>query len=296
MLKRLICSSILLLSLSTYTANAQYTETINSNRPGQSQGAFAPGRGVLQAEIGTTLGRESHNLRFTETDNIGVDFALRYGAIKEQLEFIVDGNFLYEDITPTAGNAEPYTQSGFPIITAGAKYLVYDPYKNREDKINLYSYWANRRFKWNTLIPAVSVYAGANYAYETDNPFLPESQRGFTPKAILITQHNWGRWVWVNNFIYDQFTTDFPTKAWITTMTHSFNPKIAAFAEFQFISSDVYSDDLLRFGSAYLISRNFQVDISALINFKETPERQQLGLGLSYRLDFHSKDELLSQE
>ena len=126
MLKRLICSSILLLSLSTYTANAQYTETINSNRPGQSQGAFAPGTGVLQAEIGTTLGRESHNLRFTETDNIGVDFALRYGAIKEQLEFIVDGNFLYEDITPTAGNAEPYTQSGFPIITAGAKYLVYD--------------------------------------------------------------------------------------------------------------------------------------------------------------------------
>ncbi|MGO4911380.1 transporter [Leeuwenhoekiella sp. W20_SRS_FM14] len=296
MLGRLIFGSILLLSISTQEANAQYTETINSNRPGQSQGAFAPGRGVLQAELGTTLGRESHNLRFTETDNIGAEFAIRYGAIREQLEFIVNGNFLYEDITPTAGNAEPYTQSGFPIVTAGAKYLIYDPYKNREDKINLYSYWANRRFKWNTLIPAVSIYSGANYVYKNNNPFLPDSQAGFTPKAVLITQHNWGLWVWVNNFIYDQFLTDYPTKAWITTMTHSFNPKIAAFAEIQIISSDIYSDDLLRFGGAYLISKNLQVDLSALVNFKETPKRRQLGLGVSYRLDFHSKDELLPQK
>ncbi|MDP5043736.1 MAG: transporter [Leeuwenhoekiella sp.] len=296
MLGRLIFGSILLLSISTQEANAQYTETINSNRPGQSQGAFAPGRGVLQAELGTTLGRESHNLRFTETDNIGAEFAIRFGAIREQLEFIVNGNFLYEDITPTAGNAEPYTQSGFPILTAGAKYLIYDPYKNREDKINLYSYWANRRFKWNTLIPAVSIYSGANYVYKDNNPFLPDSQAGFTPKAVIITQHNWGPWVWVNNFIYDQFLTDYPTKAWITTMTHSFNPKIAAFAEIQIISSDIYSDDLLRFGGAYLISKNFQVDLSALVNFKETPKRRQLGLGVSYRLDFHSKDELLPQK
>ena len=295
MLGRFIFSSILLLSLSAQEANAQYTETINSNRPGQSQGAFAPGRGVLQAEVGATLGKESHNLRFTDTDNFGVDFAFRFGALKEQLEFSIDGNYLNEEVTPTTGNAEPYTNTGFPIVTAGAKYLIYDPYKNREDKINLYSYWANRRFKWNTMIPAVSFYGGANYVYENDNPFLPESQAGFTPKAVIITQHNWGPWVWVNNFIYDQFLTDYPTKAWITTMTHSFNPKVAAFAEFQVISSDIYSDDLLRFGGAYLLTKDFQIDLSALVNFKKTPKRQQLGLGISYRLDFHSKDELLPQ-
>ena len=146
------------------------------------------------------------------------------------------------------------------------------------------------------MIPAVSVFSGANYVYEENNPFLPESQSGFTPKAMIITQHNWGRWVWVNNFIYDQFLTDYPTKAWITTMTHSFNPKIAAFAEFQVIMSDIYADDIFRFGGAYLITKDLQVDISALINFKETPKRQQLGLGLSYRLDFHSNDELLPQK
>ena len=276
-------------------AQSQYTETINSNRPGQSQGAFAVGTGVLQAEVGATMGRESHNLLFTETDNVGAEFQFRYGAVREQLEFNLSGTYLYEKITPTAGNAEAFSHSGFPILTAGVKYLLYDPYKNYKEKINLYSYHANHAFKWRTLIPAVSVFSGANYVYKNNNPFLPESQAGFSPKVVAITQHNWGPWVWVNNFIYDQFLTDYPTKAWITTMTHSFNSKIAAFAEFQVIISDIYADDLLRFGGAYLITKDLQVDINALINFKETPKRRQLGVGLSYRLDFHRNDELLPQ-
>lgn len=276
-----------------FTVQAQYTETINSNRPGQSQGAFAVGTGVLQAEVGATLGKESHNLLYTETENWGTEFLFRYGFFREQLEINFGGTYLNEDVTPTAGNAEPYTQSGFPILTLGAKYLLYDPYKNYTDKINVYSYHANRAFKWRTLVPAVSVFAGANYVYSDNNPFLPESQAGFTPKVIAITQHNWGRWVWVNNFIYDQFLTDYPTKAWITTMTHSFNPKIAAFVEAQVIISDIYADDLFRFGAAYLITKDLQIDVNALINFKETPRRRQLGLGVSYRLDFHRNDELL---
>ena len=81
---RLLFSLLLLLCFSTQQASAQYTETLNSNRPGQSQGAFAVGRGVFQAELGATMGRESHNLLFTETDNIGGEFQLRYGAVREQ--------------------------------------------------------------------------------------------------------------------------------------------------------------------------------------------------------------------
>ncbi|MAW93829.1 MULTISPECIES: transporter [unclassified Leeuwenhoekiella] len=285
--------TLVLLVFAGLTAQAQYTETLNSNRPGQSQGAFAVGTGVFQAEIGATLGREAHNLLFTETENWGTEFQLRYGAIREQLEFNFSGTYLHENITPTAGNADPYSQSGFPIINAGVKYLLYDPYKNYTEKINVYSYHANRAFKWRTLIPAVSVFSGANYVYRNNNPFLPESQAGFSPKIMAITQHNWGHWVWVNNFIYDQFLTDYPTKAWITTMTHSFNPKLAAFAEVQVIISDIYADDLFRFGAAYLITKDLQVDVNALINFKETPRRRQLGLGVSYRLDFHRNDQLL---
>ena len=39
---------------------AQYTETINSNRPGFSQGAFSVGKDVLQFETGFGLGKEEH--------------------------------------------------------------------------------------------------------------------------------------------------------------------------------------------------------------------------------------------
>jgi len=295
MFSKLYLSAFMAL-VSVHLLSAQYTETINSNRPGQSQGAFSVGTGVYQAEVGGFYNDESHELRFTETTGMGVDFALRAGYWKEQFEVNLSGTYLYEEITPTAGNAPTFDQSGFPIVTAGIKYLIYDPYKNAKEEVNLYSYHANNRFKWKTLIPAVSLYGGANYVYSNDNPFLPSSQTGLSPKAILITQNNWGPFVWVNNFIADQLITDYPTYAWITTLTHSFNSRIAAFAEYQMLNSDIYADDLFRFGGAYLLTKNLQVDVNALINFKDTPQRLQLGVGLSYRLDKHLVDEQIPVE
>ena len=45
---------------------SQYTEVINSNRPGSSQGAFAVGRNVLQFELGVNFSDLSHkNLNFS---------------------------------------------------------------------------------------------------------------------------------------------------------------------------------------------------------------------------------------
>ena len=57
------------------------------------------------------------------------------------------------------------------------------------------------------------------------------------------------------------------------------------------LHSDIYADDLFRFGGAYLFTRNFQVDVNALVNFKDTPKRFQVGVGVSYRLDRHRVDE-----
>lgn len=287
---------ILIALFFTQLVAAQYTETINSNRPGQSQSAFSVGTGVYQLELGGFYNDESHDLRFTETTGGGVDFALRAGVWREQFEINLSGSYLYEKVHPTAGSASSYTQSGFPVVTGGIKYLVYDPYKNAKEEINLYSYHDNRRFKWKTLIPAVSVYGGINYAYKEDNPFVVSSQQGFSPQFSLITQNNWGPFVWVNNIVADQAFTDYPTYAWITTLTHSFNSKIAAFVEYQMLDSDIYADDLLRFGGAYLLTRNLQIDVNALVNFKETPQRLQLGMGISYRLDRHRVDEEIPVE
>ncbi len=280
-----------LLSLLATQLRAQYTETLNSNRPGQSQGAFSVGTGVYQAEIGGFYEKQSHNLLYTDIIGKGLDFNFRAGLWQEQFEVSLSGTYLSQEVTPTAGSASSYKQSGFPIVTLGAKYLVYDPYKNAKEEINLYSYRANHRFKWKILIPAVSLYIGTNYIYKNNNPFLPSSQSGLSPKVAVISQNNWGPFVWVNNIIADQLMTDFPTYALISTLTHSFNSKIAGFVEFQFLKSDIYADDLFRFGGAYLLTKDLQVDVNALVNFKDTPQRLQLGLGVSYRLDRHTVDE-----
>ena len=76
-------------------------------------------------------------------------------------------------------------------------------------------------------------------------------------------------------------------------MTHSATEKIAFFAEYQLITGDLYADNIARAGGAYLITKNLQVDVSGLINFKDTPSRWNIAGGLSWRLDLHKKDETI---
>ena len=58
----------LLLILITFTffisnkISAQYTEIINSNRPGDSQSAFSVGSNVIQIETGAYLLNEKHEI------------------------------------------------------------------------------------------------------------------------------------------------------------------------------------------------------------------------------------------
>ena len=51
---------VLLISFSFTNANAQYTEVINSNRPGVSESAFSVGTGIVQFEAGVFTVKEEH--------------------------------------------------------------------------------------------------------------------------------------------------------------------------------------------------------------------------------------------
>jgi len=287
--------SIILFITSGNTVYAQYTETINSNRPGASQGAFSVGTGVIQLEAGVYFGNDDHTLLRTSTDILGTDYSLRYGLFFEALEISLIGSF--EDNTKlirVGANDVEFKTRNFKTNTLGVKYLIFDPSRTiKPDKPNLYSWKANQQFKWKTLIPAVSVYAGANIA-QLDNPFLYEGEKSITPRIALITQHNWtGSWVLVMNLILGKITESAPTYTGLVTLTHAFTPKFAGFMEYQGIVSDIYADDIVRTGLAYLITDDLQFDISGLINFKNTPDRWQLAAGVSYRLDLHKKDEYL---
>ena len=276
-------------SLHSYS---QYTEVINSNRPGVSQSAFSVGTGVIQVEGGPYMLNENHALLDREDKSYGVDFTARYGLLWPQLELNLQTTFQSTNRTYTNTVPNEDSFSNFKTLTIGAKYLVYDPFKNaEEDKPNLYSWKANHSFKWNYLIPAVAVYVGGNYD-TSDNPFTASGVEGFSPKVAIATQNNFtGGWVFVMNFIKDRIGTDQSDFTFILTLTKSITEQWAVFAESQNISSDFYADNLVRFGGAYLWSKNFQLDTAFTFNTKDTPSVFGITLGASYRLDFHKDKE-----
>lgn len=280
-----------------FLSHAQYTEMINTNQPGGSQGAFSVGRNVVQLETGVSVGKEKHDLLKTETSLLNWDYSIRYGFWKEELEVSLMGSLQRNKVDYTAGIPFEDTYSNFKSNTLGAKYLFYDPYRKRElEGPNLYSWRKNNRFQWEDLIPAISLYAGANFDF-ADNPFFPVDKLTISPKVVLSTQNNWvGGFVFVTNIFYDRITTDFPTYGYIVTLTHATNRYFSVFIENQGFKSDLYSDQLLRGGAAALITPDLHVDLSLTVNFKDTPSLFYGRLGVAYRLDMHDKDDYIEEK
>lgn len=266
---------------------AQYTDVINSNRPGETMSAYGVGKSVIQAELGVYGIKEKHDLLNYDASGFGTDFSLRYGAFFEQLEFVLDVQYQMENFdTPFTS----YKKNNFRQTVLGAKYLIYDPYKNKRE-VNIYSYKANHSFNWRELIPAVSIFAGANFV-GADNPYYFSPDGAISPKVSLITQNLFGggKWVFVTNIIADYIGTDYPSYGYVLTLTHGFNEKWSGFVENQGYKSDFYSDAIVRGGVAYLLSPNMQVDASISTNFKNTPSVLYGGVGISWRYDGWYKD------
>lgn len=270
-------------------AFGQYTDVINSNRPGASRSAFSVGKNVVQFEVGPYFVKEKRTPATTyEVSGFGADFAARYGLLFEQLEINIEGNYQNDEKKYTYNADAKDSRGNFKHVTLGAKYLVFDPYKNEEaNKPNLYSWKANHSFRWRDLIPAVSVYLGGNYDTK-NNPYTAPGIEGFSPKAMIATQNNFaGGWVFVMNLIKDRIGTDQSDFQYILTLTHSFNPQWVIFGEAQGIKSDFYADNLFRVGGARLLGKNFQLDTAITFNTKDTPSVFNASIGASYRLDFH---------
>ncbi len=266
---------------------AQYTDVINSNRPGQSVSAYAVGTGVFQLESSLFYEQRDHSVLDTDSGIFGLSLALRYGLLFEALELHYEGAFQNQNITYNATGTEDRF-SDFGRNRLGLKFLVFDPFKDPErNKPNLYSWRANNVFQWRNLIPAVSVYGGANFVLG-DNPFYPEDPT-ISPRAMVATQSRLTpRFVLITNIAYDRIGTDFPEWSYLVSITHAFrNPRWSVFIENQGIDSDRYSDILLRGGVAYLVSKNFQADLLLGASFKNTPSRIFVAGGISYRLDNH---------
>lgn len=270
------------------TTLAQYTDVINSNRPGLSVSAYAVGKNVIQLEAGLFYEQSDHELLNTESNIWGTDISLRYGLLFEQLELNYEGSYQNQNITFTDFGTSA-NQTDFSRNRLGLKYLIYDRYKSEERNTpNLYSWRANNVFQWKNLIPSVSIYGGATFNLG-ENPFYvgdpTVSYRGMVATQSKLTP----RFVLITNIAYDRISTDFPELSYLVSLSHGFrNPKWSAFLENQGIQSDRYSDLLLRGGVAHLLTEDLQVDFNLGASFKNTPSRIFISMGGSYRFDLHT--------
>ncbi|MFS4447243.1 transporter [Maribacter sp. 2307UL18-2] len=285
--KKATILAVLTLLLVPFFAISQYTDVINSNRPGLSVSAYAVGKNVLQLEMGVGFEQSDHALLNTQSNILGSDLSLRYGLLFEQLELNWEGTFQNESKTFVNSGIET-SFAKFSRNRVGLKYLLYDRYKSPErNKPNLYSWRKNNLFQLKNLIPSVSLYGGATFNL-LDNPnFMGDPTVMY--RVMVATQSRLTpRFVLISNIAYDRISSDFPEINYLVSLSYAFrNPKWSTFVEHQGIKSDRYSDVLLRGGVAHLLGDGLQIDANMGASFKNTPSRVFVSVGFSYRFDFH---------
>jgi hypothetical protein len=290
---------------------SQYTDQINSNRPGASIGAFAVGKGIVQFEGGFEYRKHKHQgYNYSTSDGSIVFLSLRWGFLSERLELTYQGSFMFDRFTNKISSQDfVYKRKGFLQNFLGVKYLVYDPFK-KEKKINVYSWNANNGFKIKDLIPAVSLTAGGNFNFDSNPPYpfgdvydivyrpifyqnlggSKDKDPFVSLRGVLATQsHFLGTWVFVTNFIYDRYLSEQTAKSYILTLTHTFHPLWSVYLENEGLFSERYKDQIFRTGVAYLFSDNIQIESSVGVNTNTQPSALFVNLGVSYRLNFHKE-------
>lgn len=292
-------TTLLLLLLAEFSYG-QYTEVINSRRPGFSDTPYSLGTKVYQIEAGLFYKNVGNYLYFDPIleqaisysgSSFGTDVTFRTGQFFERLEFSLDMAVASESRDYTRPEVINRSAFGFSRLTLGAKYLVYKPeYTDKSKEIR--SWKARHSFDKRRLIPAVGVYAGLNTNLLTE---LHKNPEGISPRFGLYTQNDLSnRLIVLFNFIADKVFTEEAENTYIMTVTYTLHENWSVFAENQgFFRKNVPNDFQFGAGGAYLINPNMQADFSARMIFDERGDNTYLiGGGLSWRLDNH-KDKII---
>ena len=298
---------LFLLLLCSYTAFAQYTDVINSSRPGFAETPYAIGTGVTQLEAGFQYGSSDIFSQNTILKSNLFNQTLRFGLISEKLEFNLqfsqDINKLIFKSTNDFGTSVRGTMG------AGVKYLLLDAkVKNRDHEIRS---WKKRTgFHWSMVVPSIAINASASAGMK---PSLKESanitledplssldiakiRASLNPNAnvkvgVLLQNHIKESWVIASNFSYERrFFNDFnDTNIYNIIVAGTFSPNRnwSFFAESK-NTFNIYQNNFdLRTGAVYLINKNLQVDASIHGNIGTNFNSSGVSVGFSWRLDEH---------
>ena len=262
---------------------AQYTEVINSNKPGFSESPYSVGKGVYQFESNIFLRNTSITNTFSKPQSLGVDILFRTSFFLDKLELNAQLTYQKDKIAFKNIFTSNYFTSGLSKMTIGAKYLVYQQtYKDKSKEIRS---WKRRNaFDITRLIPSVAVYLGMNTDFVNDI----HKTGSITPKVGVLLQQNLTQdFNVITNFYYDNIGTDFAQYSYIITLTQSFSNRWSAFFENQMVIQKYQNNINLGAGLAYLYNRNLQFNTSARLIFEGKTQGYYAGLGVSYRIDKH---------
>jgi hypothetical protein len=293
-MKKLLILLFLFLNIQEITS--QYTEIINSKRPGFTESPYSIGTNVYQFETGLFY-KSSNNTTINGIPNsIGSNLFFRYGKFLEKLEFntiiTYQKDEIYNARNFTNSNKSTLNIKGISQLTIGAKYLFYQ--QKYTDKTKEIRSWKRKMaFDKKRLIPSVGVYAGVN-----TNFLGPDfKDEGISYKVALLLQNDFSdRLVVLTNIIADKITSNFNYYSYLISMTYAINNKWSYFIENQGIFNK-QNTSKYNFGSgaAYLYSDDIQLDASIRTNFFDDYSFIYASVGISWRIDKHH-EKLVSKE
>jgi hypothetical protein len=272
--------------------NAQYTEIINSKRPGFSESPYGVGTDVIQVEGGVFFGKGNSTETFAKTDPLGATLFLRYGKFLEKLE--INAKVTYQKNKLEFNNILTSSRSinGISELTIGAKYLIFQ--QEFADKSKEIRSWKKRTaFDKKRLIPSVGVYLGVN------TNFLGKDYKEakLSPKGAILLQNDFSdRLVLITNLVADKIGTNNRFYSYIVTLTYAMNEKWSIFAENEGDFYKYKNDFQVGTGVAYLFTDDLQFDASIRMNTNSDESSFVTGIGASWRFDRHEDKQIETDE
>lgn len=277
--------SLLFFAICLYT-NAQYTDVINSNKPGLSESPYSVGSGVYQFETNLFFRKLAIKPKFSEPQSLGIDLQFRTSFLSEKLELNVNLAYQQDDIVFNNFFTSTRTTNGLSDFSIAAKYLLFQ--QEFEDKSKEVRSWKRRyAFDKKRLIPSVALYARFNTDLLNDNHKIGK----MTPTVGVLLQNDLSSQLnIITNFYYENIGSDYTAYNYIITSTINLSDRWSTFLEHQGIFKDLQNDFNFGTGLAYLFSRDLQINASGRYIVEGNAYGGYFTVGASYRINRHKDD------
>ncbi|MCB0802457.1 MAG: transporter [Flavobacteriales bacterium] len=247
---------LLILILCPSLSFAQFSETINSDRPGQANGASTLGKNVFQIQSGYNLNTVKNG--FSDMQNTNINNFFRFGLL-ERVELSALVNYAS---VKTKGLQSESSLSDFNDLQLGARFFLV------ENK---------------GIIPALAVQSSV--LFKLPNSLFPREKMG--SNTIVATTNQISEWLSFNsNWIFLQEGNAPLHTSYVANISFTISERIGTFIEMYGAISNYFTTSFDA-GFSYLINNDFQIDASAGIQDNSYTDTDYfIDLGISWRTNW----------